>query len=278
MVKKWTLTIILASFFCLNMQQGQARQIFEGLDFNQGIWAMIGVPIHNYVAKPIQEELGTFITKDLGFMKSLKQDWDFPITFDDDCDHHYALKVYKNGQLVRTIEMNLHCGYITIDNLSYTFNPKEFNRFKRHSKAIPWSRITFKDMNTLQNAIRVLEKNDDIFWYEDVSQYKYSGFFMLNINNLAWNTNTDSLMAKIRSKVEEKTRRTDFYVREYFRYTEGETMDIRYLINCDSEMARRLVKYQYLPWRAHLPNKNSEIHILALGIGEDEYRRLMRNR
>ena len=35
------------------------------MDFSSGDWALVGVPVHNYRMMPIQEELGTFVTKDV---------------------------------------------------------------------------------------------------------------------------------------------------------------------------------------------------------------------
>jgi len=171
--RSWKACLWLGLLTGILIQPLQAKRVLEGLDFQQGEWAMIGVPLHNYKALPIQEELGTFITRDKGFMKKLKESWDFPLTLDNSCDHHYSLKIYQDGRLVRTLEMNLHCGYVTLEGLSYSLDPSEFDRFRRSSQSIPWSRITFNDPSMLKDAIEVLEKQKDVFWYEDVSPYKY---------------------------------------------------------------------------------------------------------
>ncbi|MCI4669164.1 MAG: hypothetical protein MRZ79_13595, partial [Bacteroidia bacterium] len=104
---KNTFILLLFAFCSFNLPNLQARQVLEGLNFQDGNWAIIGVPLHNYKSLPIQEELGTFITKDKSFMQRLQDAWDFPLTLSNDCDHHYALKIYNNGKLMRTLEMNL---------------------------------------------------------------------------------------------------------------------------------------------------------------------------
>lgn len=270
------LSLLALSIFLLGLSpQTQARKVLAGLDFQQGDWAIIGVPLHNYKALPIQEELGTFITRNKSFMQSIQRVWDFPMTLSDDCDHHYALKIYRDGELMRTLEMNLHCGYVSLNGLSYTIDPIEFEKFRKHAKSIPWSRITFSDPSMLKTAIEVLETQKDVYWYEDISPYKFTGYFMLNLDGLAWNINTDSLSQVVRKKIVEKAGTQNFYLKEYFRYTHDKVMDIRYLVNCEPSLATQLTKYQYLPWRAHIPNKLSEIHILALGIDEKSFRELM---
>lgn len=275
---KYTLylaSLVLSILFLTPFSHLQAKKVLAGLDFEQGDWAIIGVPLHNYKALPIQKELGTFITRNKDFMKSIKAAWDFPLTLSNDCDHHYALKFYKNGTLMRTLDMNLHCGYVSLNGLSYSINPDEFEKFRKHARPIPWSRITFSDPATLKSAIKVLESQKNVFWYEDVSPYKFTGYFMLNLDKMPWNINTDSLMTVVREKIVEKSGTQNFYLKEYFRYTHDQVMDIRYLVNCEPGLATQLTKYQYLPWRAHIPNKFAEIHILALGIDEKSFRKLM---
>ncbi|MEO0583174.1 MAG: hypothetical protein AAF135_13200 [Bacteroidota bacterium] len=267
--------LFLALFLSFTLST-QAKQIFEGFDFSQGEWAIIGVPLHNYHKLPIQEELGTFIVTDTRFMSSLQQSWDFAMTFDDKCDHHYALKVYRNGELVESMSLNLFCGYVSINGLSYQFDPAEFDQFKQNARQIPWSRISFSDPGTLKSAIQKLDATPDVYWYQDVSQYEYTGYFMLNIDNLPWDTDRDSLQQVVRQKIAQRTQTNDFHLAEHFHIVEGEKLGIRYLVNCDQGLAQQLVRYQYLPWRTHLSSSKDAVYILALGIDEDRFRRLMK--
>ncbi|MEL6134167.1 MAG: hypothetical protein AAFR59_12460, partial [Bacteroidota bacterium] len=238
----FTLAILLSLSFTT-----QAKQIFEGFNFSQGDWAIIGVPLHNYHKLPIQEELGTFIIEDERFMSKLQQNWDFAMTFDDKCDHHYALKVYRNGDLVQSMSLNLFCGYLSIDGLSYQFDPAEFDQFKQNASQIPWSRISFSDPQLLKSAIQKLDDTPNVYWYQDVSQYEYTGYFMLNIDNLPWDTDLDSLQQVVSQKIAQRANTQAFHLEEHFHIVQGEKLEIRYLVNCDPTLASQLVRYQYLP-------------------------------
>jgi hypothetical protein len=265
-------------FWGLTLAPVHAYLIFDNLDFSTGEWSLIGVPQHNYRQLPVQKELGTFILTDVDLMRTLQREWDFDMTFEDKCDYHYALKLYRDGKLLRTIDLNLYCGYITYEGLSYRFEPREFDRIRRRAKQISWSRITFGDLNILKDAIRTLNQSNEVYWYEDVQQYTYSGFFMLSINGLPWNTDRDSLLTVVSKKLVERTGSQDFYLQEYFYVIRDQKLFMRYMVNCDSYLASRLdPRFIHVSWRSHLYNRDS-ISILALGIDERRYRRLMGQR
>lgn len=254
-----------------------AKKVLADLDFSEGEWAIIGVPLHNYKLLPIQEDLGTFIMKDKGFMQQIQQDWDLNLSYDEKCDHHYALKVYRNHQLVRTFKLNLHCRYLSYDGFAYRFDPQEFSKFRTYAQKVPWSRISFDDASVLRKAIGTLDQSEQVYWYNEIYQYQYPGFFMLSITDLPWNTNRDSLYHVVGANIVEKAGSRQFYLEEYFHITEGEQMDIRYIVNCEESLAQKLGKYQYLPWRSHLKNEEGVIYIVAIGINEEGFRKLMRN-
>jgi hypothetical protein len=253
-----------------------AFQILENLDFSRGEWTVIGVPLHNYKQLPIQQDLGTFVLRDANLMQVLQNEWDFDMTFDDKCDYHYALKFYRDGQLMRTLDLNLFCGYLTYEGLSYRFDPQAFSVIQRQAQRVDWSRITFGDLDVLKRAVETLDRSEEVYWYEDVYQYTYPGFFMLSINGLPWYTDRDSLQHVVSDKLVERVGSSDFYLQEYFHVIRNDQVFIRYIINCEPELADRLdPRYIHVGWRSHLHNRDS-ISILAIGINEDRYRRLMR--
>lgn len=254
----------------------QAEKIIGDLDFTKGDWAMVGVPLHNYKKLPIQEELSTFISKDISLMQEIQQGWDLEMTFEDKCDYHYALKFYNGRELVRTITLNLYCGYATYDGLSYDFNPKEFERLKKGSSKIPWSRISFSEMGLMKKAIKMLNGTDGVYWYEDVEQYKYGGSFMLTIGNMSWNSNLDSLQQAVENRVYQLGQNSQFHVQEYYHQIIDGKLKVRYIVSCEEELAKTLQARSgvYLPWRSHLYNKD-KVSILAIGIDENKYWRLM---
>lgn len=267
---------ILAFITCLFCLQPAvfADYILRGMNFSQGKWAMVGVPLHNHMLVPIQKELRTFITNDQVFLADLQRTWNFEQTFDDKCDYHYALKFYQNNTLVRTFEINLYCGYITIEGMSYLFPAKEFERFRAQANIIPWSRISYADLQALQNAIFTLEKSPDVYWYDDVNPYKYPGFIMLGLDNLPWSSDMDSLGATLSDWIVGQTGRTEFYLKKHFHYLKNDRLHVRYLVNCHESLSWKLPPGTFLPWRSHLFNKDSVV-ILALGIDRQSYRRIV---
>lgn len=236
---------------------------------------MVGVPVHNYRMLPIQKDLGTFITKDTDLLEKIQRQWDLELTFDDNCDYHYSLKFYQDGNLVRTLSLNLHCGYITLDGISYTFHPQDFASLSDQAQKISWSRISFRDLGLLRKAVVTLDETPDVYWYEDVQQYTYSGFCMINVNGLPWNTNLDSLYQVVNEKVAERTRSKDFYLQKYFHIYQGDQLFVRYVVNCEEYLAQRLEGKLTLDWRSHLHNRDS-VWILAIGIDQKKYHSLMR--
>ncbi|MEM6261311.1 MAG: hypothetical protein AAGI38_02305 [Bacteroidota bacterium] len=271
MKQRFCLVLALLVFSFLD-----ARPIFSGLNFGETGWAMVGVPIHNYKSLPIQQELGTFIVKDRNFMRQIQQSWDFPITFENKCDHHYAIKIYHNNQLVRTLKINLYCGYITFDGMAYEFNPDLFEAFRNNASSIDWSRISFVDQGLLNDAIVTLDNRTDVYWYEDVYPYTFPGYFMIGLNNLPWNTDMDSLKQVVHTAVSNQTRSNDFYLQTYFHIVKGDNMTVRYLVNCKEELSERFPYHQqFLKWRSHLADRDS-IHIVAIGIDQEKYKRIMR--
>lgn len=264
------LVILLSSPFL------HAEKIIGDMDFTKGDWAMVGVPLHNYKKLPIQSELNTFISKDIGLMQEIQEGWDLDLTFENKCDYHYALKFYNGRELVRTITLNLYCGYATYEGLSYEFNPKEFEKLKRGSSQIPWSRISFSDTDLMKKAIDKLNNTEGIYWYEDVNQYKYPGYFMLSIGDLAWDFDGDSLFQAVSERVYELGSSKKYHVQEYYRQMNGEKMMVRYIVSCEESLAKKLETRSgaYLRWRSHLYNRD-KVSILALGIDENRYWRLM---
>lgn len=253
-----------------------AHRILDNLDFRSGNWTLIGVPVHNYKQLPVQKELGTFILRDAALLETLQQEWDFDMTFDDKCDYHYALKLYHDGQLVRTLDLNLFCGYLTYEGLSYRFDPAEFARLQNRARRVNWSRITFGDLDLLKRAVQTLDQSEEVYWYEDVYQYTYPGFFMLSINGLPWHTDRDSLRQVVTDKLASRVNSRAFYLQEYFHVIRDQQLFVRYMVNCEERIADRLdPRFVQVSWRSHLAHRDS-ISILAIGIDEQRYRRLMR--
>ena len=252
-----------------------AHKVIGDLDFSSGQWALVGIPVHNYRMLPIQSSLSTFITKDKAFIREIQGRWDLEMTFEDKCDYHYELKFYRNGHLQRTLKVNLHCGYVTYDGLSYSFSPSEFERFRAFANPIDWSRISFGDIGMLKRAIKALDTSPGVYWYDDVKQYYYSGFFLLSVNGLPWNANLDSLYQAVQVQVRQTVKSDNFYLQKYYHTIRGDHMFVRYIVNCESPLASRYkVNNKYMGWRSHLAGKDS-VRVVAIGVNRKRYWQLV---
>jgi hypothetical protein len=272
-MQKLLLTLFAWLLICAPLQ---ADQILSDLDFTRGNWTLVGVPVHNYRMLPVQTELGTFVCKDRDLLQDLQKDWDFGLTFDDKCDYHYSLKFYRDGELVRTLSLNLYCNYITSNGLSYQFAPEEFDRIRASARQVAWSRINFSDLDVLKKAINTLDRAGDVYWYEDVQQYQYPGFFMLSVNDLPWSADRDSLKDVVDRQLFLQLGTDDFYLQEYFHIVRDDRLFVRYIVNSEPALAER-IDHVNVTWRSHLHDRDS-VSILAIGIDEQRYRRLMRRK
>ena len=268
--------ILLLCLFFFGIHSLHADRILSEMDFNNGNWVMVGVPLHNYQLLPVQQEMGTFICKDVAFMQGIQKTWDFEYTAEDKCDYHYTLKFYRDKELVQTITLNLHCGYVTSDGLSYSFDPALFNKFKAVSKPVDWSRISFQDEEVLKKAISKLNKANDIYWYEDVRPYQFTGYVMMGLNNIPWDANQDSLRQTVEATLKKEVGNNDFYVFQKGYEMRGDLIYVSYEINCSEQIAKKIAKNTAVvtSWKPHLP-KGETIRVVAIGLNEERYNRLM---
>lgn len=269
---------ILIFILALVPAQLNAKKVLSDFNFSTGEWTLVGIPVHNYKALPIQRELGTFFIREPQALLNLQKLWDLEVTFDDKCDHHYALKFYKGKELMRTLKLNLYCGYLSLEGLSYVFDPMHFEALRASAKTVDWSRISFADLELLKQAITTLDRKPDIFFYDDVKPYRYTGFFMMGVGNLPWNANLDSLDKALNSKIVAQTGKQDFYLKKYFHLVQGDKLSVRYIVNCEPVFARSLPKEMiYMPWRSHLHNADS-VRVVAVGLDRARYLRVMDGR
>lgn len=270
---------LLLAFICLlQFMPLFADKILSKMDISEGKWVLIGVPVHNYRLMPVQEELGTFICEDHDFIKKIQKEWDLEYTDEDKCDYHYTLKFYKDHKLMKTLKLNLYCGYITDDGISYSFNPELFSKFKSIAKPVPWSRISFKDFGVMKKAINVLDNSPEIYWYEDVNPYQYDGFFMTGINNIPWDANLDSLYVDVRKMIETKTGNNNFYLVQSNYELNGDYLFVRYLVHCDEEYYKKTnaekIPGRITGWKSHF-EKGDSVRVVAIGLNESKYKKLM---
>jgi len=252
----------------------RADRILSNLDFSSGDWSVIGVPIHNVQMLPVQSELGTFVLKDKGLMNRMKQQWDLNMTFQDKCDYHYELKFYRNGDLKRTLKVNLVCATLYDDGLSYSFSPQLFEEIRKIAKPVDWSRISFGNLDVLRKAIRVLDNTPGIYWYKDIQPYRYSGYFMIRVLGIPWEEDIETVHTNVHDMVQERIQSQDFYLQEFLTTVVNDKRAVKYYVYCEKHLADRYGSGQYIPWRTHFTGKDS-IQIVAIGVDIRKYMQLM---
>lgn len=274
MLKKFIL--LLGCVFALNGLQ--AKQLLSDLDLSSGRWEMIGVSLVNYEQVAIQEQLGTFILSDPNTIREIQKKWDFEEVFEDYCEYHYALKFYRNGDLQKTLRVNLKCNYITDEAFSFQFSEKEFTEFRRYFKPIRWSRIRYSDLDKLQLAVDKLDRMPGVYWYGDVKQYDFDGEFSVAVNDLPWNANRDSVVNDITDYLRDRTGRDDFYItQKYWLLSDDfETMSLKLNVFCDEPFykAYNLGGVQ-TTWRSHL-SEASFVQIVVIGMNKEDYYQSMK--
>lgn len=272
---------IFLLFALLSISLGsQARELLTDLDFTSGKWEMVGVSLTNYREMPIQEELGTFIVRERHVLEKFQNEWDFEEKFDDYCDYHYALKFYKNGELQKTMLVNLLCNYITANGLSFEFSDADLIKYKRYFRTVRWSRIRFSDLDLLQKSVDVLDAVPTVYWYSDYQQYNFSGEFSVTVNNLPWDANRDSVINVVSTDLSKKMGREDFYITtKYWLLSDDfEKMTLRLNVFCDESFYESYTDNNVITtWRNHF-TEQSFIQIMVIGMSRKEYYSYMRGR
>ncbi|MFM2375375.1 MAG: hypothetical protein RLZZ165_472 [Bacteroidota bacterium] len=248
------------------------------LDLSKGKWEMIGVALTNYQPLEIQDKIGTFILSEPSVLRQMQQTWDFEEVYEDYCEYHYALKFYRNGELMKTLRANLNCNYITDEAFSFRFTEKEFTEFMRYFKPIRWSRIRFSDLDLLQAAVSKLDAMPNVYWYGDVKQFSFDGEFSVTVNDLSWNVNRDSLVVALTELMQSKTGRDDFYItQKYWLLSDDfEKMSLKLNVFCNESFfkAYRLGGV-VTQWRSHLSDQTF-VQIVVIGMNKEEYFRAMK--
>ncbi len=249
--------------------------ILSNLNLDKGKWSIVGIPIHNFQMLPVQKQLGTFVLEDESFIQHLQKKWNLEMTFRDKCDYHYELKFYRDGELKRTLKVNLVCGTLYDDGLSYSFSPQLFEEVRKAAKPVDWSRITFGDIDLLRKAIRVLDNTPGVYWYKDVQPYRYSGFFMIRVVGIPWEEDLDVVFDNIRKMVQERIGSTDFHLQQFLTTVSQGKRVAKYQIYCEEPLADRYGKGQYIRWRPHFFEQDS-VQIVAIGVDIKRYVSLMK--
>ena len=258
-----------------------AKKILQGLDLSSGEWIMVGVPLYNYNMQPLQTSLGAFHCKVRLVLQDMQNNWEFEEFYDDYCDYHYALKFYQNGDLKKSLLVNLTCQYITDGNFSYKFPKSFFTQHQSLYRKTAWSRIRYGSLDALKIAVNEINQHDDLYWYGDVKQYDFNGSFMLGYENLPWNANKDSIISALGDQLSDSLQTDKFYIttRCWYLSDDFEKMSLRLMVFCNQDLYTQYTKQKnnlaLSKWRNLLSNQNF-IQVMVIGINKERYFKMMR--
>ena len=235
---------------------------------------MVGVSLHNAKIHPVQDTLATFICKDVNTLKRVQQDWDFSPMFEDVCDYHYAIKFYQNGELKKTLRVNLVCNYILVEGAAYDFEVSDLLKYRPYYRQINWSRITFKDQEVLKQAVKRIEALPNVYPYFDFKPYLFSGFFTVRMDRLPWNANRDSLARAFRKQLIQDYQTREVYVAPGFYIVQGDYQQVRLEVYCEKSFYEDYEEDIQAPWRSHFEYID-QVQLIVVGLSKEGYQKIM---
>jgi hypothetical protein len=285
-MKKW-IALLVGLLWYVGMGNARAKYVLEDLNLDDGAtWELIGVRLHNYNMVRAQEEWGTFICRDLGALKQMQQTWNLAPMYEDWCDYHYSLKIYRNGRLMKTLRANLKCNYLTIGYMSYKFDESYLRQHARSFKPMNWSDITFTDMFKLRKALKRFEGDATVYLYDDAKPYFEDGYFVVGIDNLHWSANRDSVMRALADELRRLTQSEAYYFQPHVTFMDDKMrFSFRFNVYCSEELYNRYKQARpsmgtvTAHWRSHFAFWHSpeppSVKITVVGMTQDKYKRLM---
>jgi len=258
--------------------------VLNALDLAQGHWEMAAVRLHNYKQLPLQEELGTFLVQDPQVLAQMQVAWKQQPFYEDYCDYHYALKFYRDRQLVKTLLLNLDCGYITDGQLNYRFAPEQLVRFRAHFVRVPWSHIRFTDLKLMRKAIDKIAAQPNYYFYSETTPYHYDGCFVLKTTRHTWDEKLDSIQDVLRAHIAHYAGRNDFYIQSKLLFADDAgRISYRHDVYCNKGLAARYLAQDernlVCGWQSHFElvgEAQPSLGLVVVGINEAGYKQLMR--
>jgi hypothetical protein len=250
----------------------RATPILAGLNFADGAkWQLVGVSLHHYRPVAIQAQLGTFVCADTAVLSGLQLAWDLPLFFADVCDYHYALKFYRDGTLVKTLRVNLTCGYVSDGQLSYRLAPDALAELRGHVRRLSWSRIWYRNLDRLREAMDILARAPDAWFYEDYSHFRHDGFFLVGVRGVPLRQNAATVLDSARARVSRQLG-ADVLVRPYLTTLDtGRTLHYRFAVYCSEAVAESYdATDQITPWVSHL-SQTDRLLLVVVGVSERRY-------
>lgn len=249
-----------------------AHQVLGGIDFSTGEWSLIGLSIPNYRPLAIQSQYPSFILKDPTLLKQLQTQWVGKLFYEDYCDYHYVLKLYRGQELYKTFKVNLVCGYISEDIFSYTFDPEWLIRYLPYTTRIVYSRVWFRRWESIKRAIQSLAQAKDVYFYEDPKPYLYEGKFVLAVDNQHWQVNRDSLYKVVQKQVLDAFPEGKAYVVPYFFFLDDKfRINFRFLVYCDKvDFQAARLQGVTVPWQPHLL-PGEEKMLIIMGVNKERF-------
>ncbi|MCS6895995.1 MAG: hypothetical protein NZZ60_07635 [Bacteroidia bacterium] len=247
--------------------------ILGGLDFSQGDWSLVGVSLPNYDPHPLQQRYTAFIIQDKAVLQEMQRLWHGRTFYEDYCDYHYVLKLYQGRRLVKTLKLNLRCGYITEGVFSYTFSAEWLERFSESFRPIAWSRVWFRRNENLRNAVQALLDAPNVYFYEEPEPYLYGGRFIIALDSIHWRVDRDSLYSSVKAQVEKLFPPGRAYIRPYFFFMDDKSLlHFRFEVFCerqDYEMYGKKLSVS-VEWQPHIGPDEAK-RLILIGVNREKF-------
>ncbi|MCS7188813.1 MAG: hypothetical protein RMJ66_04890 [Bacteroidia bacterium] len=247
--------------------------LLGGINFDEGEWTLIGVSVPNYAPHPLQQRFSAFIVQDKAVLKQMQSLWQGRPFYEDYCDYHYVLKLYRGRRLYKTLKVNLKCNYITEGVFSYSFSAEWLERFAISFRPVMWSRVWFRRNESLRPAVSALLEAPDVYFYEEPEPYLFEGKCVIAVDSLHWLVNRDSLYQAVRKQVEKVFPSGKTFVRPYFFFLDDKSLlHFRFEVFCDRKDFEVYGKQLPLSvrWQPHIQSGEAK-QLILIGVNRERF-------
>lgn len=276
------LRVLLLTLIFWDVCQVKAKQLLADLNLDSGTWELVCISVYNHNPSKLQQRLGTFVIQNKRVLKDIQQTWDFAGMYDDHCDYHFVIKLYRDKELMKTFRVNVVCNYISEGVFSYEFNPDLLLVHETYHQKLPWSLVRYKTLQGLRNALPFLEEAHQVYIYQDIKPYLHDGYFILATEDLPWNVDRDSILKSIQNQLRSKLTHDRFYVVPYiFFMNEKEQISLRFIVYCSEADAKKWGGRQVQAnWRSHQDNRDlgDLFELVVIGVDDQNYYKIVYGR
>ena len=274
--------LIVLVFWLAGVVPTQGKHLLADLNFDSGTWELVCISVYNHNPAKLQQRLGTFVIQNKRVLKEMQQTWNFGGMYDDHCDYHFVIKLYRDKALMKTLRANVVCNYISEGVFSYEFNPELLLAHETHHQKLPWSLVRYKSLQNLRQALPFLEEAPQVYIYQDIQPYLHDGYFIASSPDMPWNVNRDSVLQSLKRDLQTKLGHDRIYVVPYiFFMDDKERISLRFIVYCSEADARKWgTRNVQASWRSHTDFRDPDdlLELVVIGVDDKNYFKIVYGR